>query len=223
MRRETSTSSSVYHWCHPMTSDSQEELYAGSTKEANVYLLGRRNLPAGPLLLRWAASVQTDGSVSAHWHYREKYLTRGLSARLDLPSGDSWQRCYVDSSLTVSLMIKSQGAWPGILPAWPGGGLAQIQTSCLTAHIFLSILICLWAADSSATDSAPFLTAATRSSGGSAEALHSNNRCFFGLVYCPVQLIKKPNYPPGRVCRATSGLWFFVEHSQSASSLRWLE
>lgn len=177
----------------------------------------------GPLLLRRAASMQMDGPVSARWHCWEKSVTRGLSARLDLPSGDSWQRCYVDSSLTVSLMIKSQRAWPGTPPAWPGGGLALIQTSCLTARLVLSILICLWAADSSATDSTPFLKAATRSSSGSAKALHSDNRCFFWLVYCPVPLVKKLNYPPGHVCEATSGLWFFIEHSQSASSLRWLE
>lgn len=206
-----------------MTSDPQEELYAVSTKEANVDLPGRRNLLAGSLLFRRAASVQTDGSVSTRWHYWEKSVTQGLSARLDLPSSDSWQRCYVDSSFTVSLIIKSQREWPGIPPAWPGGGLALIQTSCLTARLVLSILICLWAADSSATDSTPFLKAATRSSSGSAEALHSDNRCFFWLVYCPVTLIKKSNYSPGRVCGATSGLWFFVEHSQSDSSLRWLE
>lgn len=64
-----------------MTSDSQGELYTGSTEEEPASGAPAAQTAAGPLLLRQPASVQTDGSVSAHLHYQEKSVTRGLSAR----------------------------------------------------------------------------------------------------------------------------------------------
>lgn len=48
-----------------------------------------------------AGAVETDYKLSVHWHYQKDSITPGLSARPNLPAGDSWQRCCTDSSLTV--------------------------------------------------------------------------------------------------------------------------